>query len=185
MDDPQPSVRGGPRRAPVAAFQQDPIERLWQAAKPAIYASRRRGEGPVRQQPRHRQRDEERQHDVLNPHPEWPPRQPSVSRGSYYYLFDELGRIVGMVTPYGQEVTKHGPDSNPTYLAIADGTPFRYTGVGRLLVGWRFGPLPADGLPAGIDLLHPGGGNCRFPALISVSVSQPKLAPAGVQSPCP
>jgi len=61
--------------------------------------------------------------------------------GSYYYLYDGLGSVVGMVDPYGnlvarygydpygQTVTKHGPDSNPTYLTIADGNPFRYTGA--------------------------------------------------------
>jgi len=52
---------------------------------------------------------------------------------TYYYLYDGLGSVVGMVDqfgnvaarygydPYGQEVVKTGP--------VADGNPFRYTGA--------------------------------------------------------
>ena len=64
-----------------------------------------------------------------------------TAAGSYYYLFDGLGSVVGMVDPfgnlaarygydpYGQSVTKTGPDNNPGYLTVADGNPWRYTGA--------------------------------------------------------
>ena len=61
--------------------------------------------------------------------------------GTYYYLFDGLGSVVGMVDasgnivarygydPYGQQVQKRGRDASPSDTSIADGNPFRYTGA--------------------------------------------------------